>query len=144
MKAMSKIFMGKWVKFHKRVHKRTVMRSNEIKETSHPSYAIGSGYPQWAMIIGERWLPDGETRRGWGDESGEFTRTGTTHVILVVPGPIQKPFYVLIEDATLADDTPLIEAWDWPVKLGSPVMGGMTDPGEELKTALTARDIGGH
>ena len=128
MKAMNRAFMGKWVKFHRKVHKRTV-RKGGIKLTSHPSYAIGSGYPSWGMIIGERWLPDGETIAGWGEEPGQFTRTGTTHVILVVPGPIQKPFCVLIEDATLADGTPLIEVWDKPTELG-PI--------------LTARDIGGY
>lgn len=143
MKAMGKHFMGKWIKFHKKVVKRTI-NVDGVKITSHPSHAISSGYPHWGMIIGERWLPDGETRYSWGDESGEFTRTGTTHVVMVVPGPIQKPFYVLIEDATMADGTPLEEVWDMPIELSQPVMGGMTDPGEALKIHLTARDIGGY
>lgn len=123
MKAMRRALMGKWIKFH-RVIMKDVRFKDGIKITSHPSRYIGSGYPQYGMIIGERYLPDGETRYGWSEGPGQFTRTGTTHALLVVPGPRKGPIYVSLDDAELYDGTPLRDIWREPTILNAKDLGG--------------------
>ena len=59
--------------------------------TSHPAEQlekIGTG-----IIIGVRYLPDGETVR-YREDGSEFTRTGTTHCFLVVSDMFSNPVYV--------------------------------------------------
>lgn len=64
---------------HKVVKKRVVKDVETI--TSHPAVLVNV---ETGIIVGERWLPDGITRYGWGEDPGEFTRTGSTHCFLVV------------------------------------------------------------
>lgn len=95
--------MGLWIIYTKKIIKNTEW-IKEDKITTHPLYKTHER--QKAMIIGERWLPNGKTvYGGWiGEEDSPdsyFNHTDTTHCLLVVAGPRTNPFWVDIDSATL-------------------------------------------
>lgn len=106
---------GKEVEFKYRVYKDSTI--TEIRGT-HPRSLPPSTKtthekvfsPGTGLLIGERWLPDGETE--WDEEIGEYgtrlsgpypiwEQTGTTHVFLVVKNGRENPFYVDPETTTI-------------------------------------------
>lgn len=107
---MNQRLMGQWIVYTKRIMKH-VEYTNINKTTTHPSHKIHKR--KKAMIIGERWLPDGITtfsHSGWGNEDdADFRRTGTTRCLLVVEGLRKKPIWVDINGTTLLDGTPMSE-----------------------------------
>lgn len=111
---MNKALMGQWIVYSSEIAK-SVRWDGENKRTSHPLYAFGES--KKAMIIGERWLPNGITVRSpWAfdEEDGQpdsFQCESTTHCILAVKDHRTKPIWVDINSAVLLDGTPVKEVW---------------------------------
>ena len=100
---MNDNLMGQWIQFTGVIKKH--IKISDKKITSHPVYLFNN--PSKGMIIGERWLPDGETTYfgykdfGLEENPGNFNCTGTTHCLLVVPDSRTNPIYVDIDNAKL-------------------------------------------
>ena len=95
---------------------KSIRWNNRNKTTTHPTVALSKG--REAMIIGERWLQNGETTYGggsydweYGGNEGSFRYIDNIHCLLVVAGPRTKPFWVDINSAALLDGTPVKEVW---------------------------------
>ena len=103
---MNQRLMGLWITYTKKIIKNTRWEDGN-KITTHPSVRLSR---RKAMIIGERWLPNGKTvyDSGWSGEDGSdsyFNHIDTTHCLLVVEGSRTNPFWVDINGATLLDGT---------------------------------------
>ena len=72
--------LGQKVWFTMQISK-DVRHKDGVRITSHDSWRLHK--IKTGIITGERWLPDGTSVRGWGEEPSQFTRTGSTHCLLV-------------------------------------------------------------
>lgn len=94
---MNRDLMGEWITFTHTISKSTEIVMDQ-KVTRHPEYKADR--QSIGMLIGIRTLPDGVTRKYYTDYP-EFTRTGSTRALLVVPDAYRGPIYVSLDGAFL-------------------------------------------
>lgn len=117
---MNKDLMGAWVLYTYEIRKDTtyINISKTIYKTDHNYLgALRKNPPKKAMLIGERWLPNGFTHIEYDSDYSSFDKqevriaqfqeTDRTHCLLVVESPHKNPIRVDIKTTTLLDGTPI-------------------------------------
>jgi hypothetical protein len=85
--------MGKWVTITKRLNRSSgSIGSGNVRVKWYSMGTDGAG-----MIIGRRWLSNGDITQPYADEPRIFTRTGTVPCIVVVRSDRENPIYVPLD-----------------------------------------------